>query len=123
MKRDVDKTAAAGFLDPRSFVRPDGRQRRFGKDMEILRKIVFKRSYSYVEQQYVCECQGECGTHSEMQCGAPINWFTMELSHKISRGKGGSDSEDNCIASCHGCHVAYEDWSPRWTKRQSAGTT
>jgi len=122
MKRDVDKTAAANFVDPRSFVRPDGRQRLFGKDMEALRHKVFERSMS--EGWNRCECEGECGLrHFRGRCWVMLTWFNMELSHKISRGKGGSDSEDNCIASCHGCHVAYEDWSPRWTKRQSAGTT
>jgi 5-methylcytosine-specific restriction endonuclease McrA len=116
MKRDTDKTAAANFLDPRSFVRPDGRQERHGKDMEILRRAVFERSGGQ------CECVGECNSpagawHHVKRCITPINWFTMELSHKIPRSKGRDDSEANTIASCAACHRAYDGRQPRWSKK------
>jgi len=121
MKRDIDKTAAAGFVDSRSFVRPDGREERHGEDMTQLRRRVFERSYAqssiFANPDYSCECKGECGQH-EGRCWKPINWFTMELSHKIPRSKGRDDRETNVIASCHACHVAYEDWSPRWSKKE-----
>ena len=121
MKRDPDKTAAAGFVDSRSFVRPDGREERHGKDMESLRERVFHRAYVSEGELSLgftmCECMGECGKHGG-RCQTEINWFTMELSHKIPRSKGRDDRETNVIASCHACHVAYEDWSPRWTKKE-----
>ena len=115
MKRDPDKTAAAGFVDSRSFVRPDGREERHGDDMTQLRRLVFERSA--FRGWYRCECEGECGGHPDRCCMA-LNWFTMELSHKIPRSKGRDDRETNVIASCHACHVAYEDWSPRWSKKE-----
>ena len=102
MKRDVDKTAAAGFLDARSFVRPDGRQQRHGKDMETLRRKVFDRAYVPSLYSMLCECEGECGTHKG-RCLVSINWFTMELSHKVARSKGRDDSEAGRIATCSKC--------------------
>ena len=83
--------------------------------MGILRRIVFDRSRD------ICECSGVCGRH-KTKCDYGINWFTMELSHKIPRSKGRDDSEQNCIASCHACHVAYEDWSPQWTKKSEVAS-
>ena len=111
MKRDPDLTAAANLTDKRSYIRPDGRAVLFGDDMTQLRRRVFDRSGGR------CECFGECMVHI-VRCPAEINWFTMELSHKIPRSKGRDDRETNVIASCHACHVAYEDWSPRWTKKE-----
>lgn len=113
MKRDLEKTAAANLTDTRSYIRPDGRAILFGQDMMQLRRRVYERSVDH--RDYRCECFGECGTHKG-RCPMRINWFTMELSHKIARSKGRDDSEANCIASCHACHVAYEDWHPKWSK-------
>jgi len=114
MKRDVERTAAANLTDKRSYIRPDGRAVLFGDDMTQLRRRVYERSVW--RNDYTCECLGECGNHKG-RCTVLINWFTMELSHKIPRSKGRDDRETNVIASCHACHVAYEDWHPKWTKK------
>lgn len=38
-------------------------------------------------------------------CGMPCTWESGHMAHIISRGAGGSDSEDNCRLLCMSCHV------------------
>src|SRR2546421_12560438 len=58
-----------------------------GTGMHELRNKVFNRSAGFCEN-----------------CHARITWHGFELAHVIARGKGGSDTEENCRALCQKCH-------------------
>jgi hypothetical protein len=86
------------FKDKRSRIgiRPDGTQlvRLFGKDMEALRNEVFERDGRCVDYEFsavVGECDGP-----------------DELSHKIPRGRGGSDTPENTCRRCKVHHIYYD---------------
>jgi hypothetical protein len=66
-----------------------------GKEMGILRQNVCYRA------------QGQCEnsvTEQQERCPARINWITGELAHIVSRGRGGSDTMENCLFVCRECH-------------------
>jgi len=94
---DREATAAAGFLDPRSYIR-NGKRFCFGEDMKALRIYVFTRSRGFCEQRL----RGMLGGH----CQRNISWETMELDHQPSLAQGGDDSPEGVVASCRRCHVA-----------------
>ena len=92
MKRDVERTAAAGFMDSRSFVRPDGRWECRGDDMGRVRKLVYEWDGGK------CRC-----------CGREWSWLEGEIDHIIPKSKGRDDRPSNlrwicpwwAPASCH----------------------
>ena len=92
--RDLAATAAAKFTDPRSYVRLDGKQFLFGRDIEILRAQVFLRDSSR------CTGEGEDGE----RCNRRVDWDTGHLHHVIPRGRGGSDEMGNTVTLCGACH-------------------
>jgi hypothetical protein len=94
---DVEATQAAGFLDPRSYIRR-GKVFRFGLDMEALRQAVFNRSRGYCEMRI----RGMLGH----RCNRNISWETFELHHEPSLGQGGCDTLEGTMASCRRCHHA-----------------
>jgi hypothetical protein len=92
---DKEATVAAGFTDPRSYIR-QGKTYLFGADMHALRQRVFDRSRGYCEMR----SQG-------VGCQSRITWETMELHHQPTRAQGGDDSEGATKASCRRCHSAF----------------
>jgi hypothetical protein len=94
---DREATAAAGFLDPRSYIRK-GKRFVFGEDMKALRIYVFTRSHGFCEQKLRGVLHGRCQRN--------ISWETMELDHQPSLAQGGDDSPEGTVASCRRCHVA-----------------
>ena len=62
--------------------------RRNGKDMALLRQIVFERD------RYRC-----------CDCGKPVSWDSGHLAHIQSRGAGGSDVPENLRTLCAICHA------------------
>jgi hypothetical protein len=92
--KDLAATEAAGFTDPRSYVRTDGKRFLFGYDIEQLRRQVFGRD------GYHCtgEVEGE-------RCNRPVSWSTAHLHHVIPRGKRGDDSASNLVTLCRFCHA------------------
>lgn len=103
---DYEATAAAGFLDPRSYIRK-GKTFLFGQDMTELRMRAFERSVGFCEQPL----RGVL--HS--RCQRNISWETMELGHQPSLGQGGDDTLEGVVASCRRCHVTRHGRYPRWT--------
>jgi 5-methylcytosine-specific restriction endonuclease McrA len=91
--KDLVATAAAKFVDPRSYVRLDGKQFLFGDDIEQLRRRVFTRD-GY-------RCTGEVDGE---RCDWPVTWDLGHMHHVISKGKGGDDSLQNCVTLCAECH-------------------
>ena len=61
-----------------------------------------------------CKCKlKQCG-HAPGKCGA----FSTDVDHKVSRRRGGTDSDENLEGTCHICHsrkTAIID--SRWGKR------
>jgi 5-methylcytosine-specific restriction endonuclease McrA len=95
--KDLAATAAAKFTDPRSYVRLDGKQFLFGRDIEKLRLRVF------IRDGYRCtgEVDGE-------RCNRPVTWdggSEGHMHHIKSRGKAGDDSLQNCVTLCARCHA------------------
>lgn len=91
-----DLTKAAKFKDRRSKIgiRFDGTQliRLAGKDMENLHAVVFDRDrFRCVDQGLRFDCEGP-----------------LELSHNVSRGRGGSDTPENTNPRCRKHHI-YKD--------------
>jgi 5-methylcytosine-specific restriction endonuclease McrA len=94
---DKEATAAAYFLDPRSYIRR-GKQYRFGWDVYTLRTAVFERSKGFCEMRI----NGILGH----RCQRNISFETMEMHHEPPLSQGGDDSLEGCLASCARCHVA-----------------
>lgn len=89
MKKDIEATAVADFWDGRSYVRSDGREVLWGKDMENRRFAVWGRD------------RGHC-----VRCGVRVG-ESFHLHHKIHRGSNGVDRDDradNLETLCWRCH-------------------
>lgn len=91
--RDEAATEAAGFIDPRSYIRLDGKRFLFGYDIQKLRLDVFERD------GWRC-----CGDVDGERCDREVNAFLGELHHIVHRGKGGDDSMSNVCTLCQECH-------------------
>jgi hypothetical protein len=102
MFKDEEATKAAGFLDPRSYIKRsrDGGNRTFlfGDDMTQLRRRVFERSRGYCEMPVN-------GFTSAVRCQRNIDWETFELDHNPSLAQGGDDTEEGTRALCRRCHT------------------
>jgi hypothetical protein len=96
--RDPAATAAAKFIDPRSYVRLDGKQFLFGTDIEQLRRQVFERD------GYRCTA-GVLDELDDERCDWPVTWSTGHLHHITPRGKRGDDSAGNVLTVCQSCHA------------------
>lgn len=100
---DREATAAAGFLDPRSYIKrsKDGESLcfLFGADMEALRRLAFERS------KFHCEMPIN-GYSTGIRCNRNIDWATMELDHNPSLAQGGDDSLEGVRCICRRCHLA-----------------
>lgn len=82
----------------RSGVTKSGRVRLDARGMYELRQNVLARS------EYRCE-----NDFNGDRCRAPLTWMMFEMHHMQSRGRGGSDSMENCIALCMACHRMHHD--------------
>lgn len=107
---DVEATAAAGFIDPRSYVKrmKDGESATFlfGLDMTALRRRVFERSRGFCEMPLR-------GYTAGIRCDRNISWDTFELDHNPSLAQGGDDTEEGTRAICKRCHIARHNRSVR----------
>lgn len=72
--------------------------------MLTLRWNVFLRS----ERQCECEVNGK-------RCRNRFGFYDFQMHHVIHRSRGGSDSEENCIAACDICHMLHHDGKRRIT--------
>lgn len=73
------------------------------KGMTHLRENVLARSEYRCENSIVIGV-GEDHRVIEQRCKSPLTWVLFEMHHLMSRGRGGSDSMENCIALCISCH-------------------
>lgn len=92
LNKDHERTAAAQFLDRRSQVLLDGRERLAGVDLRTRREQVLERA------------KGRCEA-----CGKPVTLSTGELSdmhmhHKTRRSQGRDDRAENLECLCMACH-------------------
>lgn len=67
-----------------------------GAEMTQLRRDVFERAEGRCE---VATHWGRCNTYAAWD-----GWQHGELSHRIDKAHGGSDSIENCLWSCAPCH-------------------
>lgn len=110
---DKEATAAAGFVDPRSYCR---RTRdtgelmtyRFGLDMQALRQKAFERSKGFCEMPLN-------GTLSH-RCNRNVTWETGELHHSPSLANGGDDSIECVLFICRRCHIASHGRTTRFRR-------
>lgn len=115
----------------RSFIKPKAKQhkesapwrrkkvRLNGQEMSELRYYVFSRSIPLGDARGMCE---NSVADDGSRCPVRITWYTMELAHIESRGRGGSDVKENVLACCRDCHfedtrnrkklVPHRDWIP-----------
>lgn len=94
--KNAEATKAQNFLDPRSYVRLDGAQFIFGRDMTNRRREVWERDGR--------KCV-YCETPVVFEWDWTVRPDAMELNHRRSRGLGGDDRIENLETICHGCHV------------------
>jgi HNH endonuclease len=114
MFKDDAATLAAGFQDPRSYVKraKDGEMQyyRFGEDMRLLRLQAFERSEGYCEMPI-------SGFTSGTHCNRNFDWETFELDHNPSLAQGGDDSLGGVRAICRRCHLARHNRVTKFTNR------
>lgn len=114
---DREATAAAGFLDPRSYIKRgrDGVDRTFlfGEDMTALRRKVFERCRNHCEMPVN-------GYSTGIRCNRNIDWATSEMHHSPSLFQGGDDSLEGVLMICRRCHVAAHHRTTRWRKNGKA---
>ncbi len=88
----------------RNWIRPKKRVRkvswRSGKIREDAAGMAKMRWAVFTRSEGQCENKLESGA----RCRARIGWAWFELHHVVSRARGGSDTEENCMALCAGCH-------------------
>lgn len=118
---DKEATAAAGFLDERSYIKrtKDGELRcyRFGEDMTRLRVQAFNRAGGAAEYYLVngyrevvlhhdhAYCEMPIRGVTGVRCNRNISWETMELDHNPSLANDGDDSLEGVRAICRRCHI------------------
>ena len=105
---------AAGFADPRSYIRrtKDGSGMqvfRFGDDMAKLRLMAFERSRGFCEMPI----NGLLGR----RCQRSVDWTTGELHHSPALSSGGDDSLESVKFICKQCHVNSHNRVTKWKKR------
>lgn len=108
---DREATAAAEFLDRRSYIKRSRKTGEsltflFGEDMTALRKRVFERSRGYCEMPIA-------GYAGGLRCQRNITWETAELDHNPSLAQGGDDTEEGTRIICRRCHLARHNRSVR----------
>jgi hypothetical protein len=85
-----------------------GKIRLDGAGMADLRWKVFERSRVGTEYRFgfmgseLCLCENRLSDGG--RCPNRIRWETFQLHHIVSRGRGGSDTEQNTMALCVFCH-------------------
>lgn len=110
---DSAATQAAGFQDPRSYIRRSKDSGallvyRFGLDMAELRKMAFERSRGYCEMPI----NGLLGH----RCQRNVSWETGELHHSPALSSGGDDSLESVKFICKQCHVNSHNRVTKWKK-------
>jgi hypothetical protein len=103
-KFDAERTAAAKFLDERSYWTIYGAVFLFGSDKALLRDACFARD------RYRCT---KCGTHR-----LEIN---LDMHHVKPLGKGGDDSLGNTATrcKCESCHrMEHKQVQLHWSVRE-----
>jgi hypothetical protein len=114
---DREATAAAGFIDSRSYIK---RSRRtgdqltflFGLDMANLRRRKFDESKGF--------CQMPVNGVLGLRCNRNVTWETAELDHDPSLANGGDDTMEGTRIICRRCHVARHNRTTKWRNHAKA---
>lgn len=73
------------------------------------------RGMAELRHQKFYEAKGYCQI-----CGVRAGWWQGELAHILARAKGGSDTLQNTLWLCRGCHKKIDGnvlhWSPKAEK-------
>lgn len=104
-KRDLQATAAAGFLDPESFVSLDGRLFLAGEDWKAQVQKVF------VADKGICQL-----------CYKPIDtdYQIWDADHVVRRSDGASDDLLNLRLVHRTCHIKrHAEKQTHWTSREA----
>lgn len=109
MKRDRQATEAANFIDPRSYVGPDGREVLYREDWDIRKAELWQRAGARCEQI--------------LEDGTRCRRMGRDPDHKIKRRTKGSNTRDDRLSNlqllCGRCHeLKHPEKYPRWTKRE-----
>lgn len=99
MRRDMEATKAARFLDRESYIDLRGRKHLRGEDMSIQRAAVYSRD------------NGVCQLHALPN---HFRWDEGEVDHILSRGRGGTDDLDNLRWVCRTCHAKKHNREPKF---------
>jgi 5-methylcytosine-specific restriction endonuclease McrA len=104
-KLDRERTAAANFLDERSYWTIYGAVFLFGSDKALLRDACFARD------RYRCT-----------KCGVPRLEINLDMHHVKPLGKGGDDSLNNVETRCkwESCHrMEHKQVQLHWSKPEA----
>lgn len=108
MKRDRQATIDKQFLDPRSYVTPDGREVLYGEDWDARVEDLRLRS------------GGKCewiGLEGKFHCLSPA----QDPDHIVKRSKKRDDRLSNLQALCRYHHdLKHPEFRPKWTPREPA---
>jgi len=115
IKRDVEATIAQHFLDPRSYVAPDGRWVLYGEDWEAQKKAVWIRGEGRCEKIVSSETpMTHAGGQSALRCRNEM----ADPHHKLKRSKKRDDRMENLIGLCRWHHdLAHPEKRPQWTAK------
>lgn len=112
-KRDEMATAAAKFHCRKSFVAMDGTLRLGGRDWKEQRQKALLRAGNRCE--YVLTASS--GPRRCYQSGPPDGFNVVDVHHKVTKGRGGSDDMHNLVVLCRFHHTsAHPEKQPRWSK-------
>jgi 5-methylcytosine-specific restriction endonuclease McrA len=93
---DLERTEAARFEDPRSYVTHEGHEFLFGNDVRNRRQEVFDRD------------RGICGG-----CKKLVGWNYFHMHHRQGGNVGRCTCMHNLEVLCPSCH-ANEHVQPKW---------
>lgn len=130
---DHEATAAAGFMDPNSYIKrtKDGELHTFlfGADMTALRVKVFNRAGGAAEL-FTVNGRWEVLVHKDSafcemkihgvlghRCNRNVSWQTCELHHEPPKSQGGYDSPESTLLSCHRCQVVRHNRVTRFSQK------
>lgn len=105
MKRDPDKTTAAGFENKKSFVRSDGSEVLYGNDWTLRKAQLWRRCGGRCEQRGFLNGPWRCAEQAD------------DPHHIVRRSVKRDDRLQGLLALCRFHHGLLDPRKLRWTKK------
>jgi hypothetical protein len=113
---DREAKERLGYIDPRTRVYFDGRERLYGKDWFLRKQEVWLRGYGHCEKD-ISSAEMRIADKAAIRCRSEMH----DPHHIITRGKKRDDRLNNLIGLCRLHHdLAHDKRNPRWSKKEVA---